>query len=57
MNYSNEDECQLADETIAAFFEQFDKDIYTKLVLESLFEELLNDQNLFISSKTRQITS
>ena len=54
MNDSNEDETKLAEDTLAAFFNQFDKDIYTKLVLEALFEELLNAKNLPISRPTRQ---
>jgi hypothetical protein len=40
MYNSDEDEAKLGEETLAAFFNQFEKDIYTKLVLEVLFEEL-----------------
>jgi hypothetical protein len=44
---------QLAEETFSAFFGQFTKDEYTKLVLEVLFEELLSGKNLPISRQTR----
>ena len=54
MNNSHEDEGKLADETLAAFFSQFDKDVHTKLVLEVLFEELLNAKNLPVSRSPRQ---
>ena len=44
------------DDTLELFFNQFGKiDIYTKIVLEEFFKEILNEKsNVYLSSEEKQ---
>jgi hypothetical protein len=50
---SEEEAKKLAEETFVAFFSQFKRDEYTKLVLQVLFEELLNGKNFSLHGQKR----
>lgn len=39
--------------TITSFFAQFKSDIYTKIVLEEFFKEIMNGKSLSIHDKNR----
>ena len=54
MNNSDLQKANEAKQTLNKFFEQFENDIYTRVVLEELFKELLRNEPKSVSVSSKQ---